>query len=176
MEGANYNKLTPVGRKIAIKLSSNHPSPGTDTSVPGLPCANNKTPRSSCEAYCATNNACKGFWYYTNGRCCPKASWKNGKFNRKIQGGDGFYSYLSGESVAGDLHWLPKESRPKGSAKDIDEMRKKCAELLPIGAPALVRLKGGLCLNSPERFKNGGKVDLVTCNERDPNQQWTYMA
>ena len=86
--------LCPEPGRVAVNLSNNHPNVGTSTAVLGMPCANDKLPRSECAAYCATNPACNGFWYYTNGRCCPKASWSEAQFGMSISGADGFYSYL----------------------------------------------------------------------------------
>jgi len=85
-------------KRVAVKLSSKHPS----TDVAAGSCVNGKSSRSQCESYCASQTGCNGFWYYTNGRCCPKASWSS-SFNRQISGGDGFYSYSCQGAKQADL-------------------------------------------------------------------------
>jgi len=96
-----------IQQKTTVKLSSDHPatstqpfkSDGTDFGCVNLPTGNRGV--GVCAEYCDTNVDCKGFWYYTNGRCCPKATWSfaattarpTGQYS--ISGGDGFYSYLA---------------------------------------------------------------------------------
>ena len=64
---------------VSKKLSDKHPSTGTDTAAGA--CKNNLIPRAKCEAYCASLESCTGYWYYKNGRCCPKATFDPKKEN-----------------------------------------------------------------------------------------------
>ena len=73
------------------KLSPNHPDSdkGSET-----PCVNGLKTVHDCFDHCRKGASCKGFWYYDNGRCCPKAQFSD-KFTKKIAGG-GFYDFDCG--------------------------------------------------------------------------------
>ena len=73
------------------KLSSNHPDSdkGSET-----PCVNGLESVHACFDHCRKGKSCKGFWFYDNGRCCPKAQYSD-KFTKKIPGG-GFYDFDCG--------------------------------------------------------------------------------
>ena len=46
---------------------------------------------SQCNAYCGALKTCTGFWYYTSGRCCPKATFSR-NFTRVIISSGAFYA------------------------------------------------------------------------------------
>lgn len=75
-------KAANGGTCDSVKLSNNH----ADGDTSAGDCVNGKATLADCEAYCGSLSTCAGFWYYDNGRCCPKASWGN-TFNRVIAGG-----------------------------------------------------------------------------------------